>query len=74
MLWFPDLTVMDPYGYALPAISAVTMLGVIELNADGMPKTEQSNMMRMYMRGLIGITFVAASYFPAVCEVTMATT
>jgi YidC/Oxa1 family membrane protein insertase len=67
LLWFPDLTAMDPYWFGLPAVSAATMLAVIELNADGMPKTEQSNMMRVYMRAIIGFTFLASSYFPTVC-------
>lgn len=35
MLWFPDLTVPDPY-YILPFASAATFLGLIELGKDQM--------------------------------------
>eukprot|EP00977_Amphora_coffeiformis_P012728 scaffold3224_cov158-Amphora_coffeaeformis.AAC.17 len=35
ILWFPDLTTPDPY-YALPILSGVTMLGMMELGKDQM--------------------------------------
>ena len=35
MLWFPDLTVPDPY-YILPVLSGVTFLDMMELNKDQM--------------------------------------
>ena len=35
ILWFPDLTAPDPY-YALPVLSGVTFLAMMELNKDQM--------------------------------------
>lgn len=53
MLWFPDLTVPDPY-YILPVASALSFLGMMELGKEAMLASNpaQGKMMLNAFRGL----------------------
>ena len=62
--WFTDLTVHDPY-YALPIISSLTFLAIIEVGAEGAAQTSQSGTMKKFMRGLALIMIPATCQFPA---------
>lgn len=67
MFWFPDLTVPDPY-YALPILSGVTFLGMIEIGKDTMTASNPAqgqvmlNVFRVMSIGMIPFltTFDAA--------------
>lgn len=64
--WFTDLTVADPY-VILPAVSAVTMLTIIETGAEmGGAGTEQTKTARNVMRGVSVIMIPFIYKFPAV--------
>ncbi|KAK3603833.1 hypothetical protein CHS0354_042840 [Potamilus streckersoni] len=64
ILWFPDLTIPDPF-YGLPLITFATMLAIIEIGAEGMKISEYGVLIRWIMRGLIVVVPIISSQFPA---------
>lgn len=63
LLWFPDLTIHDPY-YLLPVLTSATFLLNVELGADGIPQQQQKQMrltFRIMAAGMIPLTL----YFPS---------
>lgn len=75
--WFPDLTVADPY-YALPAISTIMTLLVLETGAEtGTTAMNQSQQARIVKYILRGVTVLAAwfiSSFPSALLLYWSTT
>ena len=63
MGWFTDLTVQDPY-FLLPVISSLTFYAIIELGAEGAVQTNQSAMMKKFMKGLAVVMIPATYAFP----------
>jgi YidC/Oxa1 family membrane protein insertase len=64
MLWFQDLTQVDPY-YLLPTISCVGMLINIELGSDGTNPSNQTRMVRNVLRGMILLSIPFTAQMPA---------
>ncbi|GAB1600905.1 mitochondrial inner membrane protein OXA1L-like [Argonauta hians] len=63
ILWFTDLTVVDPY-YALPLLTVSTFLATIELGVDGVKAGTMSHSMKWAFRFMPVILFPIISGFP----------
>lgn len=65
ILWFTDLTAPDPY-YALPILSGVTFLAMMEMGKKQMTASapEQGQMMLNFMRGMAVMIVPISMYFP----------
>jgi len=61
-LWFPDLTVVEPF-YGLPLITAFTLLATIETGAEGW--TSQQKYIKMFMRVSPFLILPVMSNFPS---------
>lgn len=76
-LWFPDLTVADPY-YVLPVVSSLMTLAVLETGAEtgttGMNQTPQARLIKNVLRGVTVLATWFIANFPAALLVYWATT
>lgn len=61
LYWFQDLTAMDPY-YALPVLTAVSFLAIMELGSEGVDLNSQSRLMKNVFRGMV-LTIVPLCYW-----------
>lgn len=65
LLWFPDLTVSDPF-FVLPAVTCATLWLTIKLNSDGsVTQVENSGMVSLLMKTFPLIMFPFMMKFPA---------
>ncbi|XP_074110109.1 OXA1L mitochondrial inner membrane protein isoform X3 [Cotesia typhae] len=63
ILWFPDLTVTDPY-YLLPLLTSATLAATIKLGIDG-PKLESMGMMKYVVQAIPLIILPFSINFPS---------
>lgn len=61
-LWFPDLTMHDPY-YILPVLASATMLATIELGSEGLAQAQGT---KNIFRGMAGVILLVTYQFPSV--------
>lgn len=64
LFWFSDLTVADPY-FALPLMTAATLLVTIEIGADSVAASDMDQTMRIVMRAMPVLMIPVIAKFPA---------
>lgn len=64
IFWFTDLTIPDPY-YALPVLTASTLLATIELGVDGVKTGTMTHTMKWVFRAMPIILLPIISGFPS---------
>ncbi|CAL1545755.1 unnamed protein product [Lymnaea stagnalis] len=62
-LWFPDLTVAEPF-YGLPLLTAMTFWLTIEAGVDGMSAQSQTHVMKWFLRAMPLIMLPFIMNFP----------
>lgn len=73
MLWFTDLTVVDPY-YLLPLITCTTLMATVQLGVDGMNvNMSNGHLVKYALRAMPVIIFPFIMNFPAALVVYWST-
>ncbi|BFZ25002.1 hypothetical protein BsWGS_28041 [Bradybaena similaris] len=64
MLWFPDLTIGEPF-YGLPMLTVLTFWLTVEIGVDGISAQTQAHIMKWFLRAMPLIMWPFISNFPA---------